>query len=170
MKHLKTFEGFSVVEEGLFDIFKSEGAKGFAVSTQGANFETYVQQALKGVKYMDMDISDLYKADFMKFAELIKAKNLDFKQIKASVKSDAKLEKILEYICARGSKSAGIKAGGEHAFGSAGGPASETGVSKEFDPIAAVEKCRDRVAKQAPIPPKAKLESLKTNRKFKRTN
>ena len=190
MKHLKTFEGFSNVEltneEEIWGLFKSSESKGWAIATQGYNFKMYVQQALDPRSgrtgkpltrvYGDVDLSDLTKADFMKFAQIAKKLDLDYKAIKGAVKADDKLEKIFNYICDRGYSTAEHTSTntGTRSFGSGEGPVDRYSVNPDFDPVAEVEKCKERVEAKEPakvetknIAPKDKFES-KSNKGFRR--
>ncbi len=186
MKHLKTFEGHSNVEltneEEIWGLFKSGESKGFAIATQGNNFAMYVQQALdtRAVRdgrplprmFGDQDLSHLTKGDFLKFAELMKKLDFDYKAIKGAVKADKKLEDILDYICGRGYSTASHTSAGKHQFGSGEGPNDRYQVNTELDPIEAVEKCRERKPEAAKVavdskvlPPKGKFESVRYKRK-----
>lgn len=185
MKHLKTFEGYSNIEltneEEIWGLFKSGESKGFAIATQDNNFARYVQQALDPKsrsgktltrEFQGEDISDLSKDDFMKYAHLIKKLNLDQKVIAGAVKADSKLERIHNYICARGYSSASHTAPGSRQFGSGEGAVDKYGINPDFDPIAAVESCRERKPETAKVsvdskvlPPKGKFESVRHKRK-----
>lgn len=185
MKHLKTFEGYSNVEltneEEIWGLFKSGESKGFAIATQGNNLEQYVQQALNPRSrtgktltrtFQGEDISDLSKDDFMKYAHLIKKLNFDYKAITGAVKADSKLERIHNYICARGYSSASHTAPGNRQFGSGEGATDRYGINTDLDPVAAVEKCRERKPEAAKVavdskvlPPKDKFESVRYNRR-----
>ena len=150
MKHLKTFESFNVEEitnEEIFkDLFKSSDRKGYIVATQGINFRKYVEQGLKLSGYTKpgiskdekISITDLFKADFLKFAQLIESSNFEFKKIKEESSKDEKLKKVLDYICTRGYESAGQKSTA-HSFGSGHGPSFTYDINKDFKPVSDVE-------------------------------
>ena len=153
MKHIQTFERFSVEEitneESLKDIFKSSDQKGYVVSTQGSNFKTYVEQGLKLSAYTKPGISkdekvsltDLFKTDFLKFAELIESSNFEFKKVKEGSMKDEKLKKVFDYICTRGYDSAKKKAT-THGFGSGEGSTVTFDVNKNFNPVADVQSIK----------------------------
>lgn len=184
MKHIKKFENFSPNEvektnEEILGLFKSSDSKGFAIATQGHNFAMYVQQALdpragrtgKPLKrsFGDMDLSDLTKDDFMRFAKLMKKLNFDYKAIKGAVKADEKLEKIMDYICARGYQSASFTSTntGTRTFGSGEGAVDRYDVNTNLDPEKEIENIKERkpeVEKQPElvkkaVKPESKLES-----------
>jgi hypothetical protein len=184
MKHLKDFSGFKGAEatnEELLDMFKSDTSKGFAIATQDINFKQFVQQGLDPKSGKDgkplkrqfdgVDLSDTTKSDFLSLAKTMKENSMDYKSIKNAVKSNDKLKKIFDYICARGSKNASFTSSGGHKAGTGAGPTGDKyKVNKDLDPVSIVNACRERVEKEPvtaekKIAPISKLEKFENKRR-----
>lgn len=120
--------------------------------------------------YEGIDLSDLSKADFLRFAEIMK--DNDYRDTKFAVKSDVKLQKILTYICKRGVKTGAAKSSGTKQYGRNASDTEKYEVNKDFDPISAVNSCRERskepqkeLSSKKELAPESKLESRRYRNK-----
>lgn len=141
MKHIKTFEEYSQIEQIDEGLFSSSEQKGWQRMNTYSLMHYIIQSWKKSYthessfKKTKIDLSDLTKEDWEKWAKICKENNNDYKKVINAVKNDEKLNKINNYIIYRASTTASAKSPSPHGFGNKYVPPQD---DKEFDAIKAV--------------------------------
>ncbi|NPV12951.1 MAG: hypothetical protein HPY57_14360 [Ignavibacteria bacterium] len=142
MEYLKNYSQFSQIEQIDEGLFSSTEQKGWERLDTNSLTHFIVQSWKKSYthetnfKKIKVNLADITKEDWQRWAEICKQNNQDYKKVANAVKNDEKLNKINNYIIFRASKSAMAKSSGSHTFG---GVVVVPPEKKEFDPIVAVK-------------------------------
>ncbi len=155
MKHLKYYEEYLQIEEMKEMEQMNEGLFSSRLQKAWERMDTYsltryIIQSWKksytiekGFKKIKINLSDLTKEDWERWAQICKKHNNDYKKVIEEVKNDEKLNKINDYIIHRAYESNAAKTPPPHVYGREYAPPPS---KKEFDAVEAVNNAFKRIS------------------------